>query len=198
MRFFTAASIISLALAAPIPQSGSTAQAVSAPTVPQGTTGSQAASSIPASSTPQGASGPQSPAVSQTPAGSQGASSPQSPAGSQGASPSQPAPPSPPQASSPAAGHSDQPSAQVVNQWAIIDYTRVCDTGNTVCTVRFQVDEQDGSYDATQTPWCLVTLQGSGGALPLTKQAADGCPEYKIASQWDPKGFTVLSVVNSE
>ena len=198
MRFFTAASIISLALAAPIPQSGSSSKAVSAPTVPQGPAGSQTASAIPASSTPQATSGSQNPADPQAPAGSQGTSPSQSPSGSQGASGSQPAPPSPPQASPPAAASSTQPSAQVVDQWAIIDYTRVCDTGNTLCTVRFQVDEQDGSYDATQTPWCLITLQGSGGALPLTQQTADGCAEYKIASQWDPKGFTVLSVVNSE
>lgn len=196
MYFLTAVSLFSLALAAPIPQ-GTTSQMIPGQQPAAQQPGAIAVQPSPVSAPVQ----PEVIAQSNTLA-------------TQGLPPSQPAAPAPqvsvavtpPTVSAPSASSASPvgkaPPAKAekeeVDKWTVAGYTRTCDTANTICTVRFQIDEQDGSFNPATAPFCRISLAGSSGAVPLLPQPADGCPEFSVASQWDPKGFTVLSVVNKE
>lgn len=204
MYFLTAVSLFSLAFAAPIPQGTtqsisdqqSPGQQSSTQQLPVQQSSAQQPGAIVAQ--PGGAAAPLQPEViTQTAVPS-----------TQGVPTTQPSVPipqtptesPPPAVSAPPVGQTApaKPAQEEIDKWTIVGYTRTCDTTNTICTVRFQVDERDGGFDPATAPFCRISLAGSGGSVSLQPQPADGCPDYSIGSQWDPKGFTVLSVVNKE
>ena len=98
-------------------------------------------------------------------------------------------------AANPAPAPSTEVIAADLPPWTIKSFTRTCDAGDTICTVSFAVETNDGVPPIS----CAYNVTGSPASQTHT-QGID-CGPYMVGSNWSDQfgpgnGFTVFPILN--